>query len=67
MRTRPSLPGRISTNAPKPMIRVTLPRYSAPISTSRVRLSIHWIALREFSPETAAISTVPSSSTLISV
>jgi hypothetical protein len=32
-----------------------------------VRDSIHWIALRLFSPEIAAISTEPSSSTLISV
>ena len=49
------------------MRRVTVPRYRAPISTSRVRDSIQLIALRAFSPETAAISTVPSSSTLISV
>ena len=61
------MPGRISTKAPKVISRVTLPRYSAPTSTSRVRLSIQSIALRAFSPETAAISTVPSSSTLISV
>src|SRR5450759_160226 len=67
MRMRPSLPGRISTKHPNVISRVTLPRYRAPTSTSRVRLSIQLTALREFSPETAAISTVPSSSTLISV
>ena len=44
MCTRPSFPGRISTKAPKFMIRVTLPRYSLPTSTSLVRPSIHLIA-----------------------
>ena len=50
MWTRPSLPGRISTKAPKFMMRVTLPRYSLPTSTSLVRPSIQAIAFWAASP-----------------
>ena len=47
------------------MIRVTLPRYSLPTSTSLVRPSIQAIAFLAASPSVAAIWIVPSSSTLI--
>ena len=67
MWTSPSLPGRISTKAPKFMIRVTLPMYSLPTSTSLVRPSIQAIAFWAASPLVAAIWIVPSSSMLISV
>ena len=64
-RTSPSLPGSISTKAPKDVRRVTLPVYVSPSSTSLVRFSIMALAFWACSSSGEPIKTVPSSSTSI--
>ena len=65
--TSPSLPGKISTNAPNGAVRTTLPVYSLPISGIAVIARIFSSARLTSSALVAAISTVPSSSILMVV
>ena len=64
MCSRPSLPGRISTKAPKGMTRLTTPSYSLPTSASAVIPSIMRRASSAGPASTEAMVIVPSSSTL---
>src|SRR5579872_1237823 len=66
MCTRPSVPGRISTNAPNGVVLLTTASYVAPISGSLVSACTSERAFSIASPPTAAIVTNPVSSTVIS-
>ena len=61
--TMPSLPGRISTNAPKFISRVTWPVYRSPTSTSFVSPSIMRMACSAAAASDAPMVTTPSFST----
>src|SRR5579883_2755432 len=65
MWSNPSVPGKISTKAPKSARRTTLPRYVLPTSaTAQMSVTI-WIARSAAPPSEAKMLTLPSSSTSI--
>src|ERR1051326_740349 len=65
MCNKPSVPGKISTNAPKSTMRETVPRYVCPTSASAVKPRIRFTAASAASPLAVAIEIVPSSATSI--
>ena len=65
MCNKPSVPGKISTNAPKAAILVTVPRYSLPTSGEAVSALMRSMASLAFARSDEATLTLPSSSTSI--